>query len=452
MSRRVKTIGKGRRGLSKTTPIHSAAPPRIEPVIEPPQKSSEWGDRPLGASALPWESTPVDTWAMEARMLRWLTFLWLGLGLAVLFSASYAIADTEHGNGLYYMQRQILYGCIGLLGFSLLVSTPLRFVLGMADLLMLLCLGLILLTLVPGFGTTVNGASRWLAIGPLPILQPSELIKPFLVLQGARIFGRWDRLSWRVRLTWLGIFMLLLASILLQPNLSTTALCGMLLWLMALAAGLPWRYLGGTAIAGLSAAVLSVSLRDYQRDRIVSFLNPWADPAQNGYQLIQSLLAVGSGGLTGTGFGLSQQKLFYLPIHYTDFIFAVYAEEFGFLGGLLLLLLLGSFATLGLRVALKAKSPIHQLVAIGVVVLLVGQSLLNIGVATGALPTTGLPFPFFSYGGSSVIASLVSAALLVRVARESSSATVVSLERGRGFGGDRPLPLQRVPQRKRKSL
>lgn len=438
MSRRVRTTGKGRR-LLRSAPMPSAG----ESIIEPPQKLSQSGDRPSG-SGMPWESTPVDTWAMEARMLRWLTFLWLGLGLAVLFSASYAIADADHGNGLYYVQRQIVYGCIGLLGFSLLVSTPLRFVLGMADLLMLICLGLILLTLVPGFGTTVNGASRWLAIGPLPILQPSELIKPFLVLQGARIFGRWDRLSWRVRFIWLGIFVVLLASILLQPNLSTTALCGMLLWLMALAAGLPWRYLGGTAIAGLSAAVLSVSLRDYQRDRIVSFLNPWADPAQNGYQLIQSLLAVGSGGLTGTGFGLSQQKLYYLPIHYTDFIFAVYAEEFGFLGGLLLLLLLGSFAALGLRVALKAKSPIHQLVAIGVVVLLVGQSLLNIGVATGALPTTGLPFPFFSYGGSSIIASLVSAALLVRVARESSSATVVSLPRGRGVGTgpspDRPDP------------
>jgi cell division protein FtsW len=160
-------------------------------------------------------------------------------------------------------------------------------------------------------------------------------------------------------------------------------------------------------------------------------LNPWADPAQDGYQLIQSLLAVGSGGVWGTGFGLSQQKLFYLPIQYTDFIFAVFAEEFGFIGSLLLLLLLGIYGTLGLYVALKARKIVHQLVAIGAVILMVGQSLLNIGVATGALPTTGLPFPLFSYGGSSMIASLLAAGLLIRVARESSEAEVVSLSEQR---------------------
>lgn len=361
-------------------------------------------------------------------MLRWLTFVWLLVGLLVLFSASYAIADADFGNGLYYVERQLIWMLAGLIGFSLLIHTPLRYVLGIADWLMLFCLGLIFLTLIPGLGTTVNGASRWLSIGPLPILQPSELIKPFLVLQSARIFGRWNQLSTTVRLAWLGVFVLLLISILLQPNLSTAALCGMLLWLVALAAGLPYRYLFGTAIAGFMAAVVSISQRDYQRERVMSFLNPWADPTQDGYQLIQSLLAVGSGGVWGTGFGLSQQKLFYLPIHYTDFIFAVFAEEFGFVGSVLLLLLLLAFATVGLRVAIKARNPVHRLVAIGVVTLLVGQSLLNIGVATGALPTTGLPFPMFSYGGSSMIASLCSAALLIRVARESSEAKVISFK------------------------
>ncbi len=357
-------------------------------------------------------------------MLRWLTFLWIAIGLAMLFSASYAIADRDFNDGLYYVERQLLWMIAGMVGFSLLVNSPLRYVLGIADWGMLFCLGLIFLTLVPGLGTTVNGASRWLSLGPLPILQPSELIKPFLVLQAARIFGQWYRLSPVVRLSWIGIFALLLVGILLQPNLSTTALCGMLLWLIALASGLPLTYLGGTAIAGVMVATLSISLRSYQRQRIMSFLNPWADASGNGFQLIQSLLAVGSGGLFGTGFGMSQQKLFYLPIHYTDFIFAVFAEEFGLVGCVLFLLLLVGYATLGLRVAMKARTPVHQLVAIGVTVLLIGQSLLNIGVATGALPTTGLPLPFFSYGGSSMIASLLSAALLIRVARESGAEIV----------------------------
>jgi cell division protein FtsW len=161
--------------------------------------------------------------------------------------------------------------------------------------------------------------------------------------------------------------------------------------------------------------------------RIISFLDPWADPQGSGYQLVQSLLAVGSGGIWGTGYGLSQQKLFYLPIQYTDFIFSVYAEEFGLIGSIVLLLFLISYATLALQVAMNCRHRVKRLVAVGVMVVMVGQSLLNIGVATGALPTTGLPLPLFSYGGSSNLASLVLAALLIRVARESNEAPVVSM-------------------------
>jgi cell division protein FtsW len=375
---------------------------------------------------IPFFDTSTQDWAADARFLRWLTFVWICVGLLVMYSASYPIADKDWGDGLYYFKIQIVWICIGMLGFNLLVHSPLRYILGFADWGLLLLLGLILLTLLPGLGTTVNGATRWLVIGPVGI-QPSELIKPFLVLQAARIFGQWDRLSWTVRCSWLGIFVVTLVSILLQPNLSTAALCGMTLWLIALASGLPFSYLGSAAAAGLLAAVISVSLKSYQRRRLISFLNPWADPRQDGYQLIQSLLAIGSGGFFGSGFGLSQQKLFYLPIQYTDFIFAVFAEEFGFVGCVLLMLMLAVYGTLALRVAIKANNRVHQLVAIGVSILMVGQALLNIGVATGTLPTTGLPFPLFSYGGSSMIASLLAAGLLIRVARESG-ASVVALD------------------------
>lgn len=345
-----------------------------------------------------------------------------------MFSASYAVADATLSDGLHYFKIQILWILIGLVGFNILVYAPLRYVLGLASWVLLITLGLILLTLLPGVGTTVNGATRWLVIGPIGI-QPSELIKPFLVLQSARIFGRWEQLTWTTRLTWIGIFIVTLAGILLQPNLSTAALCGMMLWLIALAAGLPYLYLASAAGAGLMAAIVSVSIKSYQRRRLISFLNPWADPRQDGYQLIQSLLAIGSGGFWGTGYGMSQQKLFYLPIQYTDFIFAVFAEEFGFIGCFLLMLMLVAYGTLALRVAVKSSYRVHQLVAVGVMVLMVGQSLLNIGVATGALPTTGLPFPLFSYGGSSMIASLAAAGLLIRVARENCGGEVVSWRR-----------------------
>jgi cell division protein FtsW len=382
---------------------------------------------------IPFFDASTQDWALEARLLRWMTFMWLAIGLAVMFSASYAVADARFDDGLHYFKIQLVWICIGMVGFNFLVHTPLRTALGIANWLVLLLLGLLLLTLIPGLGINTNGATRWLAIGSVGI-QPSELMKPFLVLQSARIFGQWNQLSWRVRMTWIAIFCLVLVGILLQPNLSTTALCGMMIWLIALASGLPYSYLFGAAGTGLMAAVVSVSIKSYQRRRLISFLNPWKDADGDGYQLIQSLLAIGSGGLTGTGFGLSQQKLFYLPIQDTDFIFAVFAEEFGFLGCLLLFLMLVVYATIALRVAIKTVNPVNRLVAIGVMVLMVGQALLNIGVATGALPTTGLPFPLISYGGSSMIASLLTAGLLVRVAREGG-AEVVPMRRQRAESG-----------------
>ncbi len=361
----------------------------------------------------------VKNWSAEARLLRWMTFLWLLVGLVVLFSASYALADSRFDNGLYYFIRQLIWLWIGLIGFNFLVRLPIEKLLKIAPWMILLVLGLILITLIPGLGANINGATRWIKIGPI-LLQPSEFMKPFLVLQGAAVFGGWPRLNVNQRLTWIAIFGLILAGILLQPNLSTTALCGITLWLIALASGLPLSYMTSSALLGLTMAVVSVTFREYQRKRILSFLDPWQDPRGDGYQLVQSLLAIGSGGTTGSGYGLSQQKLFYLPFPDTDFIFAVFGEEFGFIGGILLLIMLFLYATLALIVAVKCRHRIKKLVAIGAMVILIGQSLLNIGVATGSLPTTGLPFPLFSYGGSSSLASLFLAALLIRVAREEN--------------------------------
>lgn len=366
----------------------------------------------------------AGNWAWEARLLRWLTFVWLILGLIILFSSSYPAAEEAFGDGLHYFKTQLLWIGLGLFAFNLLVRVPIRYILAIADIFVFVFLILIILTLLPGFGQEVNGATRWLSVGPIGI-QPSELMKPFLILQSARIFGSWPYLSSFLRWSWLVIFGLILVCILLQPNLSTASLCGATIWLIAFASGMPYQYVGGAAVAGLFLATISVNAQNYQRQRLITFLDPWSDPSGHGYQLIQSLLAIGSGGLWGAGFGMSQQKLFYLPIQYTDFIFAVFAEEFGFIGCLLLFLLLASYATLGLRVAIRAKKRIYQLIAIGALALLVGQSLLNIGVATGALPTTGLPFPMISYGGSSMIASLITAGLLIRVARESNEAEVL---------------------------
>ena len=361
---------------------------------------------------LPWE-----VWPAETRLLVGLTALWSLVGLLVLTSASWWVADREMGDAAYYLKRQLLWLLASWALFWLAIRTSLRRWLHIGSLGLLV--GLVMVAATLAIGTTVNGASRWLVLGPIQI-QPTELVKPFVVLQGAVLFSHWRRIGLDQKLLWLTIFAGLILLILKQPNLSTAALTGLLLWLMALAAGLPLSLLLGAAGAGGLLGIASIAMNTYQRLRVTSFLDPWKDAQGNGYQLVQSLLAIGSGGPFGQGFGLSTQKLQYLPIQTTDFIFAVYAEEFGFVGCLMFLLFLAAFAFVGLRVALASRSNQHRLVAIGCTALLVGQSILNIAVATGAMPTTGLPLPMVSYGGNSLLMSLFVAGLLIRCGLEST--------------------------------
>jgi len=361
---------------------------------------------------LPWE-----VWPAETRLLVGLTALWSLVGLLVLTSASWWVADREMGDAAYYLKRQLLWLLASWALFWLAIRTSLRRWLHIGSLGLLV--GLVMVAATLAIGTTVNGASRWLVLGPIQI-QPTELVKPFVVLQGAVLFSHWRRIGLDQKLLWLAIFAGLILLILKQPNLSTAALTGLLLWLMALAAGLPLSLLLGAAGAGGLLGIASIAMNTYQRLRVTSFLDPWKDAQGNGYQLVQSLLAIGSGGPFGQGFGLSTQKLQYLPIQTTDFIFAVYAEEFGFVGCLMFLLFLAAFAFVGLRVALACRSNQHRLVAIGCTALLVGQSILNIAVATGAMPTTGLPLPMVSYGGNSLLMSLFVDGLLIRCGLEST--------------------------------
>jgi cell division protein FtsW len=360
-----------------------------------------------------------DPWNAEARWLRWLTLIWLVLGLMMLFSASYPVAQRITGDGLYFFKRQLLWAGLGLGCFWALVRIPLRRWFPWAGILCLLGVGLVWATQVPGLGVSRLEASRWLDLKVIPVIQPSELLKPLLVLQGSWVFGRWFHHPLWFRILWVVIFAFALLGILAQPNLGTTAICGLTLWVMAWTAGIPAFTLLATAGLGILAAVVSILSKDYQRRRILAFLDPWGNAQGDGYQLVQSLLAIGSGGLWGKGYGLSQQKLFYLPIQYTDFIFSVYAEEFGLAGSLFFLGLLTFYTLLGWRVMGRCRELTIRLVACGCLMFLVGQSLMNIGVVTGVLPTTGVPLPLFSHGGSSILAGLITAGLLVRAAREA---------------------------------
>lgn len=360
---------------------------------------------------------PLAHWPAEARLLLAMVALWSLLGLLVLTSASWWVASREMGDAAYYLKRQGLWmlASWGLLWLG--IRTDLRRWLRLAGPALLVGGLLVAATLVAG--STVNGASRWLVLGPIQI-QPTELIKPFVVLQGAALFSHWKRIAPDQKLMWLGVFGVLILLILKQPNLSTAALTGLLLWLMALASGISLTGLAATASLGAMVGVGSILINEYQRIRVTSFINPWKDAQGDGYQLVQSLLAIGSGGVWGEGLGLSTQKLQYLPIQSTDFIFAVFAEEFGYVGSLMLLLFLLLFGLAGLRVALACRSNQQRLVAIGCTTLLVGQSIMNIAVASGAMPTTGLPLPMISYGGNSLLASLLLAGLLIRCSLEAA--------------------------------
>ena len=370
---------------------------------------------------LPWE-----LWPSEARLLVGLAAFWSLAGLVILASASWWVALREMGDGAFYLKRQLVWLIASWSLLGLAVTTNQRTALKWAG--PGLWMGCLMIAATLVMGTTVNGASRWLVIGPLQV-QPSELVKPFVVLQAANLFAPWKRLSIDQKVVWLGSFGGLLLLILKQPNLSTAALMGLTLWMMAMAAGLRWRSLLGTALAGGALGTTSILINEYQRLRVVSFLDPWQDPMGDGYQLVQSLLAIGSGGLMGQGYGLSTQKLQYLPIQSTDFIYAVFAEEFGFIGSLFLLLFLLLVAFVGLRVALQCRNNQARLVAIGCTTILIGQSILNIAVASGSMPTTGLPLPLISYGGNSLMSSLLILGLLIRCSLEST-----------GLIGGRPSP------------
>jgi len=268
-------------------------------------------------------------------------------------------------------------------------------------------------------GITINGSSRWLVLGNLR-LQPSELIKPFLILEASNLFAHWNLVKNDKKLISIISFSLLILLILKQPNLSTASLTGILLWVMGLCGGVKLSSLCSFASIGFVTGCISILNNEYQKLRVTSFINPWKDQQENGFQLVQSLLAIGSGGLFGKGFGLSIQKLQYLPFMYTDFIFAIFAEEFGLLGCTLFLGFLAVFSYISVRISLKCRNNYTKLVAIGCGVLLTCQSIMHIAVATGLMPTTGLPLPFISYGGNSLIASFFIAGMLVRCSLEST--------------------------------
>ncbi len=363
---------------------------------------------------------PWTIWPYEAKILIVLIGIWSILGICILGSSSWWVASKEMGNWAYFLKKQIIWTIPGIGLFFFVLNTNIRNLLKFSKIIFYILFFLIFLTNFTGI--TVNGSSRWLVLGNLR-LQPSELIKPFLILESSNLFAHWNLVKNERKLISILSFSLLILLILKQPNLSTASLTGILFWVIALCGGVKLNSLCSFASLGLMTGSISIIKNEYQRLRVTSFINPWKDQQESGFQLIQSLLAIGSGGLFGQGFGLSIQKLQYLPFMYTDFIFAIFAEEFGLLGCTFFLGFLAVFLYISLRISLKCRNNYTKLVAIGCCVLLAGQSIMHIAVATGSMPTTGLPLPFISYGGNSLIASFFIAGMLLRCSLESTGFT-----------------------------
>lgn len=350
----------------------------------------------------------------------------LAIGLVAMTSASVEVSTNMHGDALYYFKHQSLFMAFGVLVALVLARVPLDAHRKLAPWYGVISLALLAMTLIPGLGHSVNNSTRWLDLGPVRF-QPSELIKPALVLwMGAYVAQHGKLLETRLHgiLLPLGIVGLTVLLLLLQPDFGTacviaaTALC-----MLFLCGGYLRALLGCALCATVGMGGLAIAA-PYRLMRIQTFLDPWADPFDSGYQLTQSLIAIGSGGMWGRGLGDGVQKHFYLPEMHTDFVFAVAAEELGLMGAVVIILLFAMFLTAAFRIARQAQAREQHFaaaVAYGVGLWISLQAFVNIAVNMGALPTKGLTLPLMSAGGSSMLATLAGLGLLWRARHETET-------------------------------
>lgn len=344
----------------------------------------------------------------------------VSVGIIMVASASVTFAATNYGDPWYFLKRHLIYLALGFVGGVLVFSLPVSLWRQYGWLLLLCATFLLVLVLIPGIGREVNGSQRWLVLGPITV-QASELVKMCAIIYFASYFdaGK-DRLqqNWRGLLVPLLVLASLVVLLLMEPDFGSAVVLSITVIAMLFIAGVKlWKFILLSILAGAGLALMAL-LSPYRMQRLVSFLDPWADQFNSGYQLTQSLIAFGRGEWLGVGLGNSVQKLFYLPEAHTDFIFAIIAEEFGLAGCLFVIAGFVLMITKILRISQQAIQKQNLFIgfsAFGIGILLATQVVINIGVASGLLPTKGLTLPFISYGGSSLIVSCGLIAFLLRV-------------------------------------
>lgn len=341
------------------------------------------------------------------------------VGTLMVYSASSIWANYKFDDPFFFFKRQLLFAFVGIIAMIIVSNTPYFIWEKYARFLLVICFLLLLLVLIPGVGMVRGGARSWIGVGVFSI-QPAEFMKLGLIIFLSSYLSKnrkWIQSFKKGFLPPVTLIAIVFGTILLQPDLGTGVvllLTGFLLVFVNGAKITHFLWMGGIGIVGFLYLILSAP---YRINRITSFLNPWEDPLGNGFQIIQSLYAIGPGGLFGLGFGNSIQKYFYLPEPHNDFIFAIIAEELGFIGGVGLLLLFISLMWRGIVIAIHAPDSFSALVATGIVAMLMIQVSINISVVIGLIPVTGITLPFISYGGSSLTLLLTSIGILLNISR-----------------------------------
>lgn len=347
-------------------------------------------------------------------------------GVIMVFSASYYTSISETGNPYAYLKSDLMWAVLGLIVMLFLIVFDYRIYYRFAPWILGISLFLLVLLLIPHVGLERNGAVRWLGVEGFPItIMPGEFAKIFAIIFVAWFLAKDPS---RIRSFKRGILPLMalcgvyFALIIKQPNLSTALTICMIIVGIMFVAGLRWIYLGGMAGLGI-AGILFMILTDkegYRMKRLLSFQDPFADPQGTGWQVIQSLYALGTGGLTGVGLGKSIQKTLYLPEPQNDFIFAIIGEELGYVGCLLLILAYVVLIWRCIHIALNAPDMFSMLLASGITIMIGVQVLMNIAVATSSMPPTGVTLPFVSYGGNALLLFMGSAGIMLNISRHSS--------------------------------
>ncbi|WP_371371340.1 stage V sporulation protein E [Sporomusa aerivorans] len=343
----------------------------------------------------------------------------LGFGIVMVYSSSAVSAYVNYNDSYFFLKRQIIWATLGVMAMLLTMNVDYHAWRNLAKPVMIITLILLVLVLIPGLGKVVNGARRWLGFGSY-YLQPSEIAKLSMVLFTSNsLANSQSKISSFIKGVVPQLLMLILVFglILKEPDLGTALVIGGTVFILLFAAGAKLSHLGSLGAAGVAGIIGAIIAEPYRLKRLLAFSDPWADPLNSGYHIIQSLYAIGSGGLFGVGLGRSREKFLYLPEPHTDFIFAILGEELGFIGTVTVIILFFLFAWRGFKVAISAPDIYGSLLAGGITSMIVLQALMNIAVVTASMPVTGIPLPFISFGGSALIFTMAGVGILLNVSR-----------------------------------